>query len=364
MDIKFKEYIPHSPFRKGRLTLEFIGFDEYDPFINCLGRIACKRIPVYAFPPELIDIIRANPEQGYHDSVPFNYDMIRARLKHLPTMRIDPNMSYLHEKHWLNVDYLDKNRDVHKDESDIQFYFHVKNGASENDEDSIVHITTNDIDIFINGEKIENSKLFDKEYPFLLMSLKPKESLEVSMKAVLGIGFSNMIFDSASNYYLNMEDKKGSTYLTVEATSRFDEYTLIGRSFEYFKERIEKLTYEIEKMYSESDVDKKFKILLKNEDHTIAEAMNYELQSHKDIIKSSCTKPNNLINDVYIDVQVFEKKKMLSAIKESMNNLMKKIEKIKEKFDKLTNKSKFETINPSKIKYKKKDKFMKEKLVK
>lgn len=362
MDVKLKEYIPHSSFRKGRLTLEFSKYDNDDPIINCLGRVACKRIPVYAFHPDTINIIKVNEEQGYHDSIAFNHDMMRARLKHLPTMNIDPNIDYLHEKYWVDVDYLDKNRNIHEKEADIEFYVHIKNGSSIDDLDSIVNVTTNNLDIHINGKKIDPNELFDKEYPFLLISLKPKEAFEVSMKAVLGIGFQDMIFDSGSNYYLNMEDKKDATFLTIEATSRFDEFILFERSLNYFIKRVENLTFEIEKLYKSSIVDKKFTILLKNEDHTMAEAMNYELQSHKDIMFSSCRKPNNLINEINIDIQVFKKDKMMPAIKESMDNLIDKVKNIQKKFNKIDKPKPRKTIDPSKIKYEKKSKFKTEKL--
>src|SRR5579883_3057011 len=106
LDIKVElhKYRPFDFIKRGRLQIICSGEDCNDQFINAIGRIAVKRIPTYAYAKSLIKIERINPETGYHDSVPFNHDMIRDRLKNTPIFGLDPGISFLHEKFWKNVD--------------------------------------------------------------------------------------------------------------------------------------------------------------------------------------------------------------------------------------------------------------------
>ena len=127
INISLYNYDPHSDIKRGRLQLICDGTDCNRQFLNSLGRIAVKRVPSYAYAKKLINIARINPETGYHGSIAFNNDMMRLRLSNTPVMNIDPEISFLHEKYWQNIDYLDEKREIHPKEKSIEVLIDVKN---------------------------------------------------------------------------------------------------------------------------------------------------------------------------------------------------------------------------------------------
>jgi DNA-directed RNA polymerase subunit L len=332
INVSLREYRHHTGILRGQIQLLCSGKDMNDQLLNAIGRIATKRVPTYAFAKELINIERINPETGYHDSVPFNHDMMRNRLENIPVMNIDPEISYLHEKYW-QVDYLDKNRERHEKEKNIEAYIDIKNTDDEV-KGGYIRVTTNDMKVYVDGKITE---LYDKEYPLLLIELRPKEAFKCSMTAVLGVGLRNSCWDACSNFYYDQETIEGKTILVLEASSRFDEFTLVERALEYFIIRTEKLKDEIKRLYLlEEEKTKKFEIVLKNEDHTIAEAINYEIQSHNDILVSSVKKPDLLVNNIVISIVAIDKNKLLEAIMSSIDNLIEKIHQFQLEFRKIS----------------------------
>ena len=63
---------------------------------------------MYAFARELINIKRVDKSTGFRESVAINSDMFSLYLKNITVLNIDPFFSYLHEKNWKKVDYLDR----------------------------------------------------------------------------------------------------------------------------------------------------------------------------------------------------------------------------------------------------------------
>ena len=335
ISVTLKNYKPHDDIRRGRIELICSGKDCNDQFINAIGRIAVKRIPVYAFAKELIKIERINPETGYHDSVPFNHDMMRDRIKNTPVMNIDTGFAYLHERYWKNVDYLNENREKHPDEKRIEVYVDEKNTASDEDIDTVKHVTTNDMKVYIDDTL---TKMYSTEYPLLLISLRPKEAFKCSARAVLGVGINDTCWDACSNYWYDQETIPDKTILSFESSSRFDEFVLVSRSLEYFKTRTMMLKDEIHRMYlleEKNDPSDVFEITIKDEDHTMGEAINYEIQSHPSILKSSHKRPDFLVRHIVIEVVAFKKDKMLDGIMESFDNLVTKIDKFETEFNKI-----------------------------
>jgi len=333
MNVTLHDYRPHDDIKRGRLQLLCSGEDCNDQFLNAIGRIAVKRVPAYAYAKDLIKIERINPESGYHDSVPFNHDMMRDRLKNTPVINIDPGIPFLHERHWKSVDYRSNDREIHENEKRIEVYIDAKNTAAEGDTESIIHVTTNDAKIYVDDEL---TTLYSKEYPLLIISLKPKEAFKCSMKAVLGLGITDTCWDACSNFCYDQETIPGSTIIKFEAASQFNEYTLIERALEYFRMRTKLFKDEIHRMYLlEKDPTDRFQIVINDEDHTMGEAINYEIQSHDDILKSSVSKPDHLIRQIVLEVVAFKKNKLLDAIMESIDNLVTKIDRFDQLFQKL-----------------------------
>lgn len=333
IEVSLHHYKPFNHIQRGRLQLLLSGKDCNNQFINALGRIAVKRIPSYAFPPELIKIEKIKPESGYHDSIPFNYDMMRKRIKNTPIVGVDPGFAFLHEKYWKNVDYLSPDREVHEQEKRIEAFIDAKNTADEGNDEQILDVTTNDMKIYIDNELTE---IYSKEYPFLIISLKPKEAFKCSMRAVLGLGINESSWDACSRYWFDQETIPDKTIFSCESSSRFDEFTLISRTLEYFRIRTNQLKDDIQRLYLlEEEKTNDFHITIVDEDHTMGEPINYELQSHPDIISSSISKPDHLVRNIVIKITVDKPDKMLSAIMESIDNLIKKIDIFEEKFNKI-----------------------------
>lgn len=345
LKVELYDFIPHGKFQRGRMRLLFTGEDANSQFVNSIGRIMTDRIPTYAFARELIKVERIDPESGYRDSVAVNHDMITLGLKNIPVSNVDPGISYLHEKFWKNVDYLDPNREKHESEKVIELNLDVRNTQTElTDDDSYLPVTTNDMQIFIDSEEV---KLFDKDYPYTLLTLKPKEQIRLSAKAVLGVGLRNCCWQAASNYAIDeeteeteeaKETKEGdnSVILMFKASSRFDEYILMERALEYYKERTELITSMMEKMYlMEEEQTEAFIALINGEDYTIGTPLTYELQSHPDVLKASCGLPDNLVDQIKITIDTDNPDKMIDIIKESSKNLINKIETVQKQFAKI-----------------------------
>lgn len=337
LDIKISlhSYVKHDDIKRGRLQIVCSGRDYTRQLMNSIGRIAVTRVPMYAYAKELIDIEEIKPETGYHRSAAFNNDMMRLRLSNTPVMNVDPEISFLHERYWKNIDYADEKREKHKNEKNIEVMIDAKNSNDDSleNEGDVLHITTNDINVYIDGKK---QKIYSESYPLLIISLRPKEAFKCSMKAVLGVGINNTCWDACSNFCFDEETLDGKTIVSFQAASQMDEYTLVLRALDYFKIRTDMLKDEIHRMYlQQQKPGKRFQIVLQNEDHTMGEVINYELQSHPDIRSSGCAKKDFLIRDILIDVTAFSESKLLNAINESMDNLLKKIETFKKQFIKL-----------------------------
>lgn len=335
LKVDLYDFIPHGKFQRGRMRLVFNGKDANTQFINSIGRIMMDRIPTYAFARELIKVERIDPESGYRDSVAVNHDMITIGLKNIPVANVDPGIAYLHEKYWKDVDYLDNDREKHENEKRIELNLDVRNTADELGEESYLPVTTNDMQIYVDDEEV---KLFDEDYPYVLLKLKPKEQVRLSARAVLGVGLRDCCWQAGSNYAIDEETEEGSVILMFKAASRFDEYTLMDRALEYFKERVDLISNMMEKMYlKEEEKTDTFIAIINGEDFTIGTPLTYELQSHPDVMAASCGLPDNLEDRIKITIATDDPKRMVDIIKESTASLLSKIDTVRKQFDKIRN---------------------------
>lgn len=340
--VSLYNYRPHDDIFRGKIELECDSEEFNVQFLNAIGRIAVTRIPMYAYAEELIKIERINPESGYHDSIAFNHDMMRLRLKNTPVMKIDPGIAVLHEKYWsktAGVDYRSADREIHENEKRVEVYIDAKNTAAESIggnnivDEAIMHVTTNDIKVYVDDELTE---IYSKEYPLLIISLKPKEAFKCSMRAVLGVGIRDSSWHACSNFCYDQETIPDKTIIKLQSASQFDEFILIDRVLEYFRIRTKLLKDEIHRMYLLSEEQTtKFQIIINDEDHTFGEAINYEIQSHPDIQSSSIKKPDNLVRQIVLFVVAFDKKKLIEAVMDSIDNLILKIDKFDKAYQKI-----------------------------
>lgn len=325
-------YRPRDKIRRGEMRLLFSGKDCNAELLNGLGRVMMKRIPTYAFPSELINIERISPESGFTGSIPFNNDYMRLPLSQFPLLGIDSGLSFLHEKYWKDIDYRDKNREKHPNEKTIEAYVDVKNTTND-----IIHVTSNDMSIYIfdHGKDSDKIQIYDTEYPMLVISLRPKEHFKCSMKAVLGLGLRHNIWNSAANYWSDQETYPGKILFCFQS-SCIDERVLFERGLQHYHDKLILYKQEIKRAFlAQKEQTNKFDILLKNEDHTFGAAINYEFQSHKDIKKSGCAKLDHLISEITISVVGEDKDSLLSAMMESFDALLAKVDMISTLYKKI-----------------------------
>lgn len=297
-ELQYAKYVKSEGLISSFLTLKFSGKDFNIKMANTLRRTAANRIPTYAFPPELINVEK-------NTCIAFNNDYMTLRLSLVPVLGMDPNLYYLHEKYWYNVDYADTAREKHENEIHNEFYVSKINESS-----NIENVTTNDMDTRINGQ---NQHEYCRQYPMLLVKLKPNDEFKCHMKSVLGIGDVHAMWKAARNgYYKEIDTQNGKEYhLTLEGNWQFSEYQLYIRSCKYIIHRLQEIKKYIETLVENKEIVERqiIHFTIPGEDHTMGEILNYEFQDHPDILGSGITKPDHLIKQILFKVQCVPKVK-------------------------------------------------------
>lgn len=317
-EVNYVKYIKDESINANWLTLNFAGSDFNVKMANTIRRVAANRVPTYAIPIELINI-------ESNTTVAFNNDYMRLQLSTVPIADIDPNLYQLDEKHWYKVNFTDPERDRHKNEQPNEYYVDVTNNTT-----SIIPVTTTDLAVHVAGEK---TSPYSEKYPILLIKLRPKDHFKCHFKSVLGVGDLNAIWKAARNgYYDEIETSKGKEYvLTLEGNWQFSEYELYIRSCKYLIFRLNQIKVDLtEKMNTgEIELEPIIQFSIPNEDHTIGELLNYEFQSHDDILGSGCVKPDHLIRLIMLNVEsVPEIKHPINAMLECIDICIKKFQHI------------------------------------
>jgi DNA-directed RNA polymerase subunit L len=291
MDIKIKELEKQKSdgLNSSFLKLNFEGSDFNIKIMNTIRRACSNNVPIYAYPVELINIIE-------NTSIAFNNDMMKLDLSLLPVYGEDPEIYELDEEYWYKVNYSDKERKKHASEKNIEFYV-----AYHNNSQDIVKVTTNNAQVYVDGKQTE---MYNKKYPILLIELKPNQTFKCHMKAVLGIAErrdDGALWKSCKRAYynenINEKDETKNYEFVVHGNEQFSEYELLIRTCKFLVHKMSK----IKKMIQDKDnkgefpKEKTIKFIFENEDHTLGEPLNYELQDHKDIIFSGFAKPDHLI---------------------------------------------------------------------
>ena len=310
INIKLEEYFEHDGINSSYLKLNISGNDVYVKLINSLRRCVQTMLPTYAIPPELITIV-SNSTKAY------NNDYMRSRLCELPVLGIESKIFYLEDKYWRDIKYDDDMRDKHKDEMNVEMYIDVVNKKSER-----INVTTNDIRMIINSELISP---YNKEYPILIIKLKEGEKFECMMKAVLGVGLSNQRWAHANNAYYSYDDDTHTCIFTVEGNQQCNEYNILVKACKCLITKLTNIKNDLKK-----------KLESKDENHTIGEILNYELQSNKTISWSGITKPDYLIDEILIKLESNSTTKSpFNAIFDSIDELIKKYSHIGKLIDEL-----------------------------
>lgn len=294
-DIEYKEVDGiHSSY----LVLKMSGKDFNIKLANSLRRASINNVPAYAIPKELITIKTNN-------AVAFDNDAMKLRLSQFPVLGVENDLYFLPEKYWAKdkTNYADPKREKHSSEKNIEFYVNEHNNSA-----NIINITTNDLEVHVDGERIYP---YDAENPLLLIELQPNNRFTCHMKAALGVGERDVIWTSARNAYYDEDEKdtKNNTLtFTIEGNNQSTEYQILVKTCKFMIKKYTDLKVNIEEKITKKEIAEEKIIYLKldNEDHTLGEPLNYEFQDHPDILRSGLTQPDRLIKSILIKVETVD----------------------------------------------------------
>lgn len=334
IDVKQVEHKLRHKYHDSLLNLEFTGKDCNFKLLSTLRRVACNNVPTYAFPKNLIDIEE-------NTSVAFNNDYMRLRLSQLPIFNMPAGLSFLHNKYWKNVNFADTTREKHPDEKSIKMYVTIHNNSDE-----IRHVTTNDASCYIDNE---NVKIYDRDYPILLISLRPNDTFKCNMTAVLGVGDGHTTFCACANGWVTYDedvDSNGKKYfktgnLFLKSSGGQDEYQILLHACDFILKKLVDIDVEFTRKINSKEIEKNkhVSLVLDDEDHTMGEFLNDEFQNHPGIAYSGVSKPDLQIRSMLFKIESANDKDPFSAMKESIENLREKITFVKSKIQNLTKKA-------------------------
>lgn len=323
INIKEVKKVKRTGFTQSRLELEFSGSDLTIEILNTLRRGAMLYVPVYSLCPESIKIER--------NSSVYNNDYMTDRLEQIQIPNLKIAIEDLSDEYWYNIDYSDPNRPKHPKDVDIlDLYINSHNTSSEN-----MNVTTNDVKLYLNGEEI---KKFDKDYPQLLIDLRPKEYFHCHGRMVLGVAKRKDTWAAVCPIAYDETDKGGYIF-PVESLGQMDEYEILYKACSAVKARYRSVKDKIKEEYEEKAKDsKKLEITLAGEDHTVGLLINYHLQSNKDVSGAGLTKKDLLVNEVSITYQT-ERSNSLTPLYEAIDDSIDIIDSIQKQIKKLGGKN-------------------------
>lgn len=293
------------------LTVLFSGKDINIKMINALRRVMFSNLPTYAFPKELINI-EANTTAA------FNNDYMRLRLAFVPILNMDTKLCYLPDKYWNGVNYSDTTREKHPNEQSIEMYINVHNNSG-----SITNVTTDDLTVYLDGQQIYP---YDNDAPILLIKLRPNDTFKCHMRGVIGTSETDARWRLVRNvWYVETDDKVPKFKMTIEGSNQVDEYIVLTKACGYLIKKLEIIKHELTTKMREKELggQNPIKLKLDGEDHTIGEIINYELQSHSDVLFSGVTKTDHLIKAITLTIKT-TKSEPLDAVLLCIDELIKK----------------------------------------
>ena len=278
---------PYSGQDYSQLILELKGADINTYVVNCLRRTCYKHIPIYALETSTINIEK-------NTSI-FNDDYMKLRLLQVPLFNLENEIIFLQQKYWYDVNYDDNKREKHPhDDLDLQLHLNVHNNTNNN-----MNVFSDSIKYYKDNEQIDD--LLKKIEPILIISLRPNETFQMKATAVLGVGERSDIWSAVSgSYYTEKTENKFN--LTIESQGQIDEYVILLKACKIINKKLDDIKNIIKTNASNFILkpNELITLVLSNEDHTIANILNYKLQHNKHFMFSGLSKPDLLIQEVII----------------------------------------------------------------
>lgn len=329
MDLIFKQVkFETDDYDSSRLVLDISGKEAHYSIINSLRKVCLDQIPIYALDRGKIKILRNN-------SVYDNTEM-EVRLSQLPLKRINPDVIYLPLKYYKNVDFSYNKLEKHPDDNtDIELYVNVKNNGPE----KIKYVSTDDLKITLNGNTIDNKKMYKGKKPMTLIELRVGEEFECSMKGSLAVGELNAIFNSSNTYYKQIKENEHYIF-TIESNGQMDEYELLIRGINIIIEKLKIIKENIVNLQYEMIVSKNnsINIEIKNEDYTCGGPLNYVLQGMEEVEFCGIYAPNLMEKNIAITCVIDKNYKIIDVLSKAIDNTIEIYYSIEKKVKKISNK--------------------------
>jgi DNA-directed RNA polymerase subunit L len=318
-------YNKKSSIKSSELCLKFTGKDCNFKILSTLRRVCQNNIPSYAFNFQNIDIQE-------NTCTAFNNDYMKLRLSQLPIFNLSPETSFLHPKYWKNINFADTNREKHPEEKIVKVYINSHNNSNE-----IKPVTTKDIKVYVDDEQVE---MYAPDAPILIILLRPNDTFKCMMTSSLAVGEMHTTYCACSNAwatYDNDDKDNGETIfkegqLSMKSRGGQSEYSILNKSCEYIIKKFNDIKIEIDRRVTSKEIDSESNnliLVLDDEDHTIGEIINYELQDLT--IFSAISKPDHNIRSVTLKIETDGKDKPYKLIDEACDILIKKFELIQSK---------------------------------
>ena len=127
---------PTKDLEYSELILNISGLSHV--YLNTIKRILYEYIPTYAFNQDNIIIEKSNT---FLDN-----SRLRDRFQFLPIINLDPEIDYLDEKYYLNLNFENEERPRHPKEKSINISF-----KNYNNKEEYKNVDTNTINYYVNG---------------------------------------------------------------------------------------------------------------------------------------------------------------------------------------------------------------------
>ena len=338
---KILRYEPHNGINFGEIDIELSGEDMDISLANSFRRVCEKNIPTLAFPKCLINIIK-------NTVVAYDNDAMRQRLRFLPlfnnnNLDIDPKLDYLQEKYWKGLtdeDYLNLVRPIHPNEKKIEVLIDAHNNTK-----NIMIVDTNHpgFKVFVENMKVN---MYNKEWPCLIVPLRPGESFICSMRAVLGTGNGERLneWNSSMRTHHSYEGQEEiPVTVSIRACATIEPIDICIRSCKYMIKRASLLKKVIlEKANEIKSFSGVYEISLENEDSTMGEFLNSEFQKIKDFT-SGVMVPDRLIKSITLKQEMYRDKsieRFNKIVDEVFTNSIARLETLCYQIEKAFNKKK------------------------
>lgn len=303
------------------LKLEIHGKDIGYQIVNALRKVCMNQIPIYAFHPSKINILR--------NSSVFDNSYMRERLSQLPIFKFHHNIKYLASKYYKDANFADPKIVKHSDDTnDIELYIKAKNIGPEH----TMNVSTTDIKYTINNEVMDNSKYYSPTHPILLVQLRAGEEFECSMKGVLAVGELDSIFNASNAYYEEITDDRYE--FMIESAGQLDEYEILIRGCDIIIEKLAIIKDNINQNQYQIVITENNSMILEilNEDYTCGGPLNYHLQNHESVLFSGITNPDFMQKNIIIKFKVKDGFNPIDIFNESVDSTEKMFNKIKKIF--------------------------------